>query len=68
MAVKEVGCELINLAYNRGQWWAVVGRMSNVLILLNSRQLFYWLRVNGLVVWLLDCRKQVNVPMVCIVV
>ena len=44
MAVKEVGCEWINLAYDRGHWWAVVGTMLNILILLNSRQLFYWLR------------------------
>jgi hypothetical protein len=34
MAVKEVGSEWINLAYDRGQWWAVVGTMLNVLILL----------------------------------
>jgi len=44
MAVKEVGCEWINLAYDRGQWRAVVGRMLNVFILLNSRQWLYWLR------------------------
>lgn len=44
IAVKEVDCEWINLAYDRCQWWAVVGRMLNVLILLNSRQWFYWLR------------------------
>lgn len=43
MVVTEVGCEWINLAYDRGHWWAVVDTVLNVLILLNSRQLSYWL-------------------------